>query len=458
MNLTNLLMIGMLNSNHTCLLAALLLVGVPSVSRADELALDGDSRLTGSVRSINGDGVVELLSDLSPEPVMLRASSVRNVEFDSPGQRMDLPEGIVELSNGDLLPARIKTFDGGILSVSTTDAGPMDIRREWAKSIQLGVQRQKAIYSGPRDLEEWTKDVEGARNWRFNEGTLASSGPAVAMRKIDVPSRFVFKFKLKWRLNPSFTIYFADPLAKGAEKVDRYLLQFSSAGMEVKRESRTPQKIQTVILLTRDPDEFANREVEVELRVDRKNSRIHLLLDGEPEASGLDPQADPPTGSGFVFISSTPAGSSQEISGIQVLDFDDSRERHHSEDRGDPELDSIISRDDDRWGGHLTGIRQAKDGAVLTFKSDFQEEPLELLESDVSTIFLAKPDSEIVPEPDSSWLLKLTGGGSLHVASCEFSEDEVRAIHPLLGNVTIRRSGIVALEQLAKEVDEEETK
>ncbi len=446
------------NSNHTGFLLALLLAGAPSASRADEVSLAGDSRLTGSIRSINGDGVVELLSDLAPEPVMLKSASIRKVTFDSPGERNELPEGIVELSNGDLLPARIKTFDGTVLNVVTTDAGPLDIRKEWAKSIQLGVQRQKAIYSGPRDLEEWTKGVEGGTNWRFKDGVLSTSGPAVAMRKIEVPSRFVFKFKLKWKLNPNFTVYFADPLAQKSDKVDRYYLKFDSTGMEVKREDSSGQKIQTVILLTRDPDEFSGGQVEVELRVDRKNSRIHLLLDGSPEASGVDPQPDPPSASGFAFVSSTPAGSSQEISGIQLLDFDDSRERHHAEDRGDLKLDSIISRDEERYGGRLTGIRQSKDGGVLTFKSDFQEEPLELLESDVSTIFLAKPDSGIVPEPDGSWLLKLTGGGSLHVSSCMFSGNEVKVVHPLLGAMSILRSGVVALEQLPKDGEKEETR
>jgi hypothetical protein len=50
---------------------------------ADELTLDGGARLTGVVRSINEAGVLELLSELSPEPVMLKRGTVEKVEFSS---------------------------------------------------------------------------------------------------------------------------------------------------------------------------------------------------------------------------------------------------------------------------------------------------------------------------------------------------------------------------------------
>lgn len=424
---------------------------------ADELSLTGNAKLTGKVRSIDANGIVELLSQLSPEPVLLKPDAVRKVTFESSGVIASPPAGRVELTNGDILPARVVSLDEKALKVSSPDVGELDIPRTSMSSIQFGVPRQSAIYSGPRSLEEWTADVDGAKNWRFVKEGLLSKGPAVAIRKVDVPERFVFKFTLKWKTSPSFTVYFADPLATDSEKVDRYFLQFSPSGFEVKRESGGAPKIQNVIILTRSPDEFPSNEVEVELRVDRKASKIHLYLNGEPEASGVDPVEDPPEGSGFVFVSSSPSGTTQEIRDIEILDFDNTGERHHSEERGDPEFDSLISRDDDRWSGHLAKIQAGEDGMVLSFTSDFQEEVLELLDSDISTVFFASAKStDAVDDTGDAWVLRLRGGGSLHVGACTISENGVSASHPLLGPLEIRREGVVALERLNHEEETEE--
>ncbi len=422
---------------------------------ADELSLTGDAKLSGTIRSIDKSGVVELASDLSPESVRLTPDAVEKITFGNNGSPFETPSSLIELVNGDLLPSQIEDFDGKVLNVLTPDAGNLAIPRDALKSMQFGVRRQKAIYSGPRNIEEWTAHPDGAKNWRFARGVLTASGSAIAVRKIEVPPRFVLKFKLKWQINPNFTVHFADPLMPTGDQVNRYLFVFNSSSIEVKRESDTGPKSQTVILLNRRPDEFPANEVAVELRVDRTSSRLHLLLNGEPEAAGVDPVATPPHGSGFVFGCNSPSGNPQEIRNIEVLDFDNTRERHRSENRGDTSIDSLISRYDDRWGGNLTKISKGVDGTVLAFKSDFQEQPLELLESDVSTVLFAKSGNATLQDKQARWVLKLRGEGSLHVTSCTFSEISVSALHPLLGPLEIKRTGVTALERLRQDHEEE---
>ena len=89
-----------------------------------------------------------------------------------------------------------------------------------------------------------------------------------------------------------------------------------------------------MILLSRTPDQFPNNQVDVEIRVDRKTSRLHLLLNGEPEGAGIDPVAGAPQGRGLTLVNSSAAGLSQEIRGIEILELDNVRARHRSEDRG----------------------------------------------------------------------------------------------------------------------------
>ena len=441
-------MTGMRNSNLRLWLNLVLASGTLGVLRADDLTLADDARLTGTVRSINESGVVELTSALSPEPVLLKSGAVAKVEFSAPETEPNPPGTLIELANGDVLPATIESLDNKHLRVVTADAGRLIIPRAALKSMQLGVHKRKVIYSGPRNLEEWIQGGDGAKSWTFASKSLVSNGPAQASKDFQTPEQFILKFTMKWQANPGFKVYFADPLTPKAEVVDRYYLQFNGAGMEIKRESSKEPHFQSVIIPPVSPEQFPANQVDVEIQVDRKTSRLHLFLNGEPEGDGVDPAGKSPVGSGVTLISSAPIGASQEILGIEVIEFDNTGSRHHAEDRGDPKTDSLISRDEDRWSGHLTGIQPGPDGPVFSFKSDFQDEPLELSAADVSTVFFATPPQDAAPALAHPFALRLRGDGSLRVSSCTFSDDAIAALHPLLGPMKISRAGVTALERL----------
>jgi len=416
-------------------------------AHADEISLTGDASLSGTIRSINEAGVVELATAISPDPVRLRAGAVEKVVFSPPQESPDTPGAVAELVNGDLLPVSIEGLDDKSLTVTTMDAGRLVIPRTALKSVQLGVHKRKLVYSGPKNIDEWAGDAEGSRNWRFENNALVANGPAYAARDIDTPSQFVFRFSLKWQGNPNFQIYFADPLRPKGEVSDRYYLQFAGAGMELKREATKGNRYTTVILSNRTPEQFPDNALEVEIRVDRKTARLHLFLNGEPEGAGIDPVKGAPEGGGVTLVSNAPNGTEQEVRGMEILELDDSRGRHRSEERGDPKTDSLISRDDDRWGGRLSDIHKTGDGLVFSFKSDFQDAPLELLASDVSTVFFANPEEPKKPEDPHPFVLRLQANGSLRVSSCSFTENSVSATHSLLGSLVIRRSGISELDR-----------
>jgi hypothetical protein len=424
-----------------------LVLAATGVLRADNLILADDARLTGTVRSINEAGVVELATALSPEPLLLKAGAVEKVEFSVPATTADPADALIELANGDLLPAGIESLDDKNLNVITADAGRLSIPRTVLKSMQLGVREQNIVYRGPKNSEEWSLYADRAKNWQFANDALTANGPSQAARDFEAPSQFILKFTLKWQANPMFKIHFADPLTPKVELVDRYFLQYGSAGLEIKRDSSQGKRFQTVIQLPRTPDQFPSNELAVEIRVDRKTSRLHLLLNGEPEGAGVDPVGEAPPGNGVVLINNSPAGPVQEIRGIEIVELDDAGTRHRTEERGDAKTDSLISREEDRWGGRLIGIRKGPDGAVFSFKSDFQEEPLELAEADVSTVFFAKPAQTDAPAPVHQFVLRLRGEGSIRVSSCAFSAEDVSARHPLLGALQIRRAGVSGLER-----------
>lgn len=434
-------MIGMQNFKRGAVLTSALV----GILHADNLTLADDTRLTGTVRSINESGVVELASVISPDPILLKPGGVIKVEFDTPPSP-PAPAGTwIELTNGDQFPVTLEGLDDKNLKVVTMDAGPLVIPRTALKLLQLSSRKRKVIYNGPRNLAEWSHEGSGTKNWTFANQSLVVIGPAALSKHFETPTQFTVKLTLKWQTTPSFQIYFADPLKQGVEQQDRYYLQFNGAGLEIKRESSRGKHFQTVISLNRTPDQFPANEVKLEVRVDRKASRLYLFLDGEPEGAGIDPATDPPAGNGIRLVSSAPAGTTQEIRDIEISEFDHSGSHHRAEIRGDTKTDSIISRDDDRWSGQLTEVKKGSEGNVFAFKSDFQKDPLELTENDISMIFFAQEKSVVSPAAAHSLALRLRGEGLLTVSSCAFSATSVTAVHPLLGMLKLNRSGISSL-------------
>lgn len=421
---------------------------------ADDITLNGSSaRLTGTVRSITDNGLVELVSPLSPEAVMLKGSAVSKVEFSSSESVEPQPTALVELANGDRLPVSVESFDDTKLVVVSPDAGRLEIPRSALMSLQLGIKQRRLVYSGPTSLEEWSA-LGDLKNLEYSPKRLVANGQATASRRVALPKRFVLAFTLKWeakQIPPNFEIYFADPLKQKGEASDRYFMRFNSAGLEIKREASEGKRYSPIIQINRAPNQYPDRELRVEIRVDRQVSKIQLLLNGEPDGEGVDPAKNMPVGDGITFVCNTQNGNLHEIRDVEVYELDDSRVRHRAEDRGDPKSDSLISRDEDRWGGRLLGIRksdEAEVGSVFQFKSDFQDEALEIPENEVSTVFFSGREEVKPGEAEHPFVLRLRGDGFLRLASCRFTEDSVAAVHPLLGPLNFRRDGVIAMERI----------
>ncbi len=441
-------MTGILNSRPASLCFACLLTCAGSAG-ADDLILEGDARLTGVVRSISANGAVELQSPISPDPIFLKGSAVKRVVFSAPSEIPVRPTSRIELANGDILPVALESLDDKMLVVSSPEAGRLEIPREFLRSLHLGIYDQRVIYSGPDPLDNWIRDRTGSKNWSFEGGTLRAQGAGQISRKLEAAPQFIVRFTLHWQNNPNFQFSFADPLVATGKPSDRYYMQFTGAGLEIKRESSAGRRYETIVQLNRPPDQYAGSRLKVEIRVDRVRSTLKLYLNGELEGPFIDPYGKPPTGGGIALVSHAPNNTEQEISDIEVLEWDEAGDRHRTEDRGDPAQDSLIGRSAERWSGSLVGIRSEGGSPWFFFKSDFQDAPIEIPESEVSTVFFANQGVVDPPDEVHPFVLRLRGNGSLRVSSCIFEGDEVQAIHPQLGRLTLRRSGISALEHLA---------
>ncbi|MBK1883809.1 hypothetical protein JIN85_15435 [Luteolibacter pohnpeiensis] len=439
--------------NNTDRIAAYLTIAMavlPNfVTRADVIELKGSDRLDGIVRGISPDGV-ELESELSPKPVMLRGEAIRRVTFSSEGMPEDIPSSQIELSNGDLLAVNLESLDGGHLIANTPYAGKIDFPRSVIQTMQMGVFQQSVIYSGPGPLKEWQGGANLSTAWTWETGSLHMEGPGIISKELELPDQFAIKFDLHWRDTPNIDIRFADPLVEDGKPCDRYIFRFASNGIEVRREAESGKRYTTIIPLFRTADFYPGNQIEIEIRVDRPKAMLYLFLNGEREGRYHDPVPNVPSGNG-ISIDTSRAGrnGSHELTNLQVLDWNEQSDRYRTEERGNALTDSMIERYGDRFSGKLQSIQDRGQGMEFVFQTDFQSAPIVLPEQDVSTIFLKEESGSTSKQEQADYILRLKTGGFLHVTACNFDGEKAVVQHPLLGELTIDRSGVTELEKIA---------
>ena len=419
---------------------------------ADELSLVGDAKLSGTVRSISGEGLVELSTPLSPETIFLKGASVSNVIFSSSDRKADNSSSRVVLTNGDVIPAMVRSLDASTLSVESADAGKLEIRRDALSALQFGIGENRMIQSGIEPIQDWSGE-EILDAWKLEGQTLTMSGQGLISRKLELPTRFMIRFQIHWNTPPAFQFTFADPLKEEDENADRYAFLINSTGIELRRYTSDGKPPVTLGFLKRSLSQYPDKSLKVELRVDRFQRMLFLYLNGEPEGRFLDVVGPSPLAGGISIGNTSMEDSELEFSQFKVTEWNPSHDRYRTTERGDKNTDALITRQGERWNGRLLTIDNRATGAVFVFQSDSRPEPLELPEEEISTIFLTNKTpldkGQIYP-----FSLQLQENGILNVASCAFDEVNAKVVHPLLGMLTIPRQRIASLKWTAKKGEE----
>ncbi len=428
-------------------LSALILGMVASSAAAADVLLKGEAKLSGEIREIASDGTITLLSPNAEKALIVIADHVERVAFGKDQKSFELPQQRIELSNGDILPVRVASMEAGLINVESPVLGSLSIPRDKVSSLQLGIVQKNVIYSGSKGIEGWIRDESTAQVWDYENGSFVATGQGTLTRDVGLPAKFILRFSFGWQDHPNFQFCFAHPATARSPRQDKYIAEFSGSGFGVFREATNRIRTQ-IISLPRSPDQIAKRNLDVEIRVDRMRGLIELRVDGELEGRYTDPIQPIPEGTCISIVSNAAHQSGQNVRDITIFEWDERGDRHRSEDRGDGKADSLIGRYGERFGGRLEGIRANGASTVYIFKSDFQKEPLELPEEEVSTLFLSGKGKPSESATTGGLILGLRGQGSMRVSSCVLVGDSVKVEHPLLGSLEFGREGISSLERI----------
>lgn len=420
------------------------IVAFASVAGAAEVLFSDNNKITGEVLTMEENGSIALMTEYSDKPLNIRGENVQKIAFGNPDEAGIMPSQIITLINGDSIPVTVTSFVDGELHANSPVLGDLRIPREKIDSLQNGLSSQKNIYRGPREMSEWQGVGDQVATWKCEDNTLKATGIGSIQKNLKLPENYAIRFKLKWRFNPNFKLNFSDPLTPNGQPADRYFLQFGRAGMEIKRESAGQTRYYTIAMINRQPDAFENNEVLIEIRLSRKSGRMELYINNELEGRYLDKNV--PVGNGIVMTSSSRIESELSVTEIEINEWNNGTVSPKAENRGSGKEDALIGRNSERFGGKFISMTDVAGQRVYRFKSNFREEPIDLPEAEVSTLFFSTtPDAKA--ESPSGDLLLLKGQTSLRSVKSVFSGDLMNITHPLLGVMNLNKGDVIRLER-----------
>lgn len=417
-----------------------------TLANGAEVSFPGDNKINGEIVSMDDKGTITLNTSYASQPLKVNVDKISKIDFGKSEQKFETPTQNITLINGDSFPVGIRGLSEKFLQISSPIFGDIDVPREMIDSLEVGIFPKKHIYKGPNNINEWTGAEDEISKWRIEEGSLIAGGSTLIYRDMKLPENYSIRFKLAWDANPNFRFSFGDPMDLSGKSVNRYYMQFARAGIEIKRESTGTNRYTPVAVIARPPDQFPGKELWIEIRVNRKGGRLELYLNDQLEGRYEDSHPDIPSGTGVTFLNQSRSENRIRISDIEVTEWEDRGDRHRTEDRGDGKEDAIIGRNGERFSGRLVSITDAQQNKVYRFKSNFQEEPIDMPDSEVSSIFFSRK-SEMKPEKYEGLHLFFQGRGVIQVTKCILNENALTITHPLLGDMEINRHAATRLER-----------
>lgn len=425
-------------------LIPVLIAALSPLCHADLVKLASGGTLSGDVMAIKRDGSLVMAVPMAKKPLHIRSSHTKHISFLSNQSAFHDHDALFTLVNGDRLSGDLISIDADHVIAKTSFSEQLEIPRQTIHSIKTSIRPRALVYPDLLDKKLWT----AMENWTIeNEALVATDRGHASCKLEDLPSSFSLAFDLKWETNPNFKLYFcSDDQSPRRQNQNRYYLQFARAGFEIKRESEGKNPYSSIGIVNRKPSDFPKNQVHIELRVDRKEKKILLFLNGELQGQYNDPENPSPSGNFLIFSNNDRNTKHISVSNIEVREWDIMTERHHNEDRGIAEVDSLIDHEGQRFGGKLVKTIQADKKQVVLFQSPHYPEALEIPSDLISTIFLQTKTHEPSPTP---WSLEISESEKLSLQDVTLSSTDLNGTHPLLGEITIPNFSLKSLTHTA---------
>lgn len=409
---------------------------------ADEVSLGAMGKMTGKIKSVSAQNEILLQSPLSENLLLLQCENIESIEFDAAEKTSSPTNNLLYLKNGDVLAANVESLDATQLTFKTPWAEKLQVARTAIDSLHFGTGENQVLYRGP-NKDDW----ELSRSWRFDNG-LVSQGWTPAHRKFDsFPERYILTFTVEWQGNVGFKCLFNSNSIDGNNDNNCYIMQFNSAGFELKRQSTGSKKYTTLVSYNDfDGEDFEDNKANIEIRVDRGNRVMQLLINDKLKRNNIiDPMETGPMPTGNIVSFTATAGNedTQTVSNILLSSWGSSSAEARMEKRTESKRDVMFDIESNRSSGELKSITPGKELQVL-FENPHDPSPKPLPASKIAVIYFS---GEKPKKSEGLFLIKLQNHGSLHVNSFTLEEGVLQANHADLGELRIK---VPMIEQITR--------
>ena len=407
---------------------------------SDVVTLRNGSSLRGTILSLGKD-FIGLQSPHALEPLKVKGDQLKNLRF------QDLATGAlpthaerVELTNGDSFPAQVLTLDESTLTADTWFAGLLEIPRSALSAVFYHVRPQKLLHQGIGELSTW----EHRGDWQVNVGqggSFFSTTAGSLAKALPLPESFDFQTKLSFNQVPNLHLYVAADSLSPSTIDNAYRLTFTSRGVRLERwvsNTSFDDKITHLGFVRPATPPQANSSMDVQLRIDRRTRRIHLILDGQVTGSFQDPYPAP-EGNAVIYDSRSLLRSAHILRDLSLYQWDgQSLPPHREVPVNLSQQDTLTLLDGDRISGRIRSLSPAPDapGGSLTLESADLAEALVIPSRFASTLYFQQEKTNDTSGP--TFNLALMGGGSLALDQVTLGKT-LQATHPLLGDLTLDR-------------------
>jgi len=402
------------------------------------VSLKDGNQLTGELSSIDTKGNVKILSPVSSATLEIIHSSVLDIVFSSKLTTTKHTNELVQFNNGDLLPCSLLSLDKTSVSLNTWYAEDFKIPTSALSNIEFHNKPDSIIYSGPNTDDIWDSNT----NWSLKPKALRCLGKGEISRKLDLPQNFIFRSTVAWKsTRPNFKIHFCGDSSQSENIVESYYLDFSTNGIHVIRSSKSQARAQIGEIPLRLRD-LSSNALDIELHVDRRTQTISVSINGEEYGIFDDTSFRVPTGEFINFQSKL----QQKTDSLTITNVSVSQWRGSNLSSGnevaelDLDHDTLFDTEGLRFTGEIQQLSREK--KALNFAVEHSNNPMLVPLSQIQSLYFSNTKSKTMKDAPGKYILSLQGGGSLTVESIFLSKTQISAIHPILGEITLKPSSL----------------
>lgn len=405
----------------------------------DRITLKNQDLFFGKVMALK-DGLIEVSTPHSDAPLKVLNKDLVELNFaDTDKGELQKNSQVLNLKNGDSFPGEVVALSDADLTFNTWFAGELKIPRTQIESVFFGVTPQKSLYRGPKGIDSWSQSNN--RRWKFTNGVIRSYGDGFIGKKLPIPQNFIFSTTVAWANSPNMIIHLCTDkdTPSGKSTGNGYLIYVNTAGIQVRRvmPPKTPGS-QYKVLITHSAklQEIASKQIQLELRVNRKTRSLQLYLDGQKLEQGIDP-SDPPGGSCLLYESKGSGSGDTQIMDLQIQEWDTTTQRLRLEPRAADDKDTLSVGDGDRFSGQILSYSPDQPGKPFTVKTSLTPDPITIPLEDCAVMYFA--NEQEIPPSKGQYQLDLRTGGGLTLSGIQLGKEKLTANHPWLGQMDIDR-------------------